>query len=110
MQSFDEQSYFRFVTFLFTGSFAFQVLYDLTTAPVSVISKEHWAQLGKELAYASFTILAFVGVVNFEAHVKTLWLVPSILMFGVMVFRVIGHAQRVHKIVREIHSIEKQQR
>lgn len=107
MEAYNEQAYFRFVTFIFSGSFAFQVLYDLATSPISILTKEHWSQIKKELIYASLTILAFAGVVNFEAHIMTLYLFPSIIMFCVMVIRVIGHAQTIHKIVREIKEIEK---
>lgn len=106
VNGYDDQAYFKFVTFIFSGSFAFQILYDLSTSPISVLTKEHWAHIGKELSKASFTILVFIGIVNFEAHVKHFHLVPSMLAFGIVVFRVIGHAQVVHKIVKEIQKIE----
>lgn len=107
MEAFNEQAYFRFVTFIFSGSFAFQVLYELATSPISILTKEHWSQIRNELIYASLTILAFAGVVNFEAHVKNLYLIPSMLTFCLMVIRVIGHSQTIHRIVKEIKEIEK---
>lgn len=109
MSSYDEQSYFRFITFLFAGGFAFQFLFELTNSPISEKSKEKWLVLAKELLIASFSILLFIGVVNFEAHFLFLYLVPSIIAFGLMVYKVIGRAEKAHRIIQEIHRIEKLQ-
>ncbi|WP_137973189.1 hypothetical protein [Pseudomonas sp. F(2018)] len=106
MSSYDEQSYFRFVTFLFAGGFAFQFLFELITSPISEKSKDKWRALGRELLIASFSILLFVMVVNFEAHILFLYLAPSIIAFCVMVYKVIGRAEKAHKIIKEIHEIE----
>ncbi|XMB48871.1 hypothetical protein QQ999_23765 [Pseudomonas fluorescens] len=106
MQSSDERAYFRFVTFVFTSGFAFQVMYDLITSPISIVTKEYWLDIGKELLLASFWILLFIAIVNFEAHVKSFYLVPSLLSFSVVVFVVVGRSVKIHKMTREIKVVE----
>lgn len=106
MQSYDERAYFRFVSFLFASGFAFQVMYDLITSPISMITKDYWLDIGKELSLASFWMLFFIAVVNFEAHIKSFYLIPSFLSFGVVVFMVVGKSVRIHKITREIKEVE----
>lgn len=106
MHSYDEKAYFRFVSFLFASGFAFQVMYDLITSPISIITKDYWFDIGKELSLASFWMLFFIAVVNFEAHIKGFHLIPSLLSFGVAVYMIIGRSVHIHKITREIKIVE----
>jgi hypothetical protein len=106
MQSYDERAYFRFVSFLFASGFAFQVMYDLIISPISMITRNYWLDIAKELSLASLWMLFFIVVVNFEAHIQGLYLIPSLLSFGVVVFMVVGKSVRIHKITKEIQVVE----